>query len=146
MFEESQRPELEVSMKKTKCWAGFSSSLGDFEQEDEADPCHYGKLFHQAMGELKAENKKQSTSSVEFTASPNYLLFLSQQLEQRRVDEKISLYVELGKSELRQLNYLSAQNRFDIAHNILSSSAHSDPKILAELLTLSAQIKAALKE
>ncbi|NQZ88196.1 MAG: hypothetical protein HRU38_03000 [Saccharospirillaceae bacterium] len=143
LFEQSASSTFKSNVTKTKCWAGFSSSLGDFNQEDEADPCHYGKLFHQAMSQLKAENKKQS--SVEFTAAQNYLLFLSKQLDKRRVNDKISLNLELGKSELRQLNYLSAQNHFDIALHILTSSTDPDPKILAEIVTLNAQIKAALK-
>ena len=142
-FEQSASSTFKSNVTKTKCWAGFSSSLGDFNQEDEADPCHYGKLFHQAMSQLKAENKKQS--SVEFTAAQNYLLFLSKQLDKRRVNDKISLNLELGKSELRQLNYLSAQNHFDIALHILTSSTDPDPKILAEILTLKAKIKAVLK-
>ena len=72
-------------------------------------------------------------------------MFLSKQLDKRRVNDKISLNLELGKSELRQLNYLSAQNHFDIALHILTSSTDPDPKILAEIVTLNAQIKAALK-
>ena len=142
LFEQSAST-FKSNVTKTKCWAGFSSSLGNFNQEDEADPCHYGKLFHQALSQLKAENKKQS--SVEFTAAQNYLLFLSKQLDKRRVKDKISLNLELGKSELRQLNYLRAQNHFDIAHHLLTSSMDPDPKILAEILTLKAKIKALLK-
>ncbi len=150
-FEQTKPTKVESSVTKTKCWAGYSSSLGSFSREDEADPCHYSKLFHQAMSQLKDENqsnlqsKSASTSEGEFTAAHNYLLFLSKQLEQRRLDDKISLHLELGKSELRQLNYLSAQNHFEISRNILISSVNQDPKILAEISKFSDQIKTALK-
>jgi hypothetical protein len=150
-FEQTKPTKVESSDTKTKCWAGYSSSLGNFSQEDEADPCHYSKLFHQAMSKLKEENQSHlqsqsaSSSAGEVTASHNYLLFLSKQLEQRRLDDKISLHLELGKSELRQTNYLSAQNHFEIASNILVSSVNPDAKILADISTFNAQIKAALK-
>jgi hypothetical protein len=148
-FEQTTPTKVENDVTKVKCWAGFSSSLGKFDQEDEADPCHYSKLFHQAMNRLKAENQlnleSRSTSEVEFTASHNYLLFLSKQLEQRRLEDKINLHFELGKSELRQLNYLSAQNHFKIARNTLLSSVNQNPKVLAEISIFSDQIKAVLK-
>lgn len=151
LFEQSSSSKIKSSVSKTKCWAGFSSSLGDFKREDVADPCHYGKLFHQAMSQLKTKNlslpksKAQQKSANEIVASQNYLLFLSKQLDQRRLNDKISLNVELGKNALRQLNYLGAQNHFNTAHNILTSSTVQDPKILAEILTLNDQIKATLK-
>ena len=148
-FEQTKPTKIENSVKKTNCWAGYSSSLGDFAQEDKADPCHYSKLFYQAMGQLKAENQlhlqSQPSSAGEVTASQNYLLFLSKQLDQRRIADKISLNVELGKSELRQLNYLSAQNYFEIARNILASSGTPDAKVLAEISTFITQTKSALK-
>ena len=149
VFEQSVLSKPENNMAKTKCWVGYSSSLGDFEQEDEADPCHYGKLFHQAMSQLKVKNQSASLSKPlptgEFSASQNYLLFLSKQLDQRRLDEKIHLNMELGKSELHKLNYLAAQNYFEIAHTFLITSSNSEPKILVEIEMLSAQTKAALK-
>jgi len=153
LFEQAVPSKVEYSVTKTKCWAGFSSSLGDFEQEDKADPCHYGKLFHQAISQLKAKNQSHlqsesqspQISPSEYSASQNYLLFLSQQLDKRRLNDKVSLNIELGKSELSQLNYLGAQRYFEIANNILTSSDNPDPKILAEISTLNAQIEAALK-
>jgi hypothetical protein len=149
LFQQSKPSKVEYSVTKTKCWAGFSSSLGNFEQEDEADPCHYGKLFHQAMSQLKAKNQSHSQSNtkptVDVSTSQNYLLFLSKQLDQRRLDSKLRLNVELSKSELRQLNYIDAQKHVEIARNLLASSTSPDPKVLAEVSTLSAQIKAALK-
>jgi hypothetical protein len=151
LFEQPSPSKVKSSVSKTKCWAGFSSALGDFKQEDVADPCHYGKLFHQAMSQLKTNNlslkksKSQQNSDDEIVASQNYLLFLSKQLDQRRIYDKTSLNVELGKNELRQLNYLAAQNHFDTARNILTSSNDPDPIILAEILMLNTEVKAALK-
>ena len=151
LFEQTKPIKVGNSVTKIKCWAGYSPSLGSFSQEDEADPCNYSKLFHQAMSQLKEENQSHlqsqfaSSSVGDVTAAHNYLLFLSKQLEQRRLADKISLHVELGKSELRQLNYLSAQNHFKISRNILASSVNPDAKILAEISTFSEKIKAALK-
>jgi len=149
LFKQAKTSKIEHGIKAIKCWAGFSLSLGDFEQEDKADPCHYSKLFYQAMSQLKADNRSspqtQSTSSSEYTATQNYLLFLSKELELRRLNDKISLHVELGKSELRQLNYLAAQNHFAIARNILTSSSRQDPIILAEISALSDQLKTAMR-
>jgi len=149
LFEQSQSSQIEYSVTKSKCWAGYSSSLGHFEQEDKADPCHYGKLFHQAMSQLKAENQSHLQSQPipmgDVTASKNYLLFLSEKLEQRRLNDKISLHIELAKSELRQSNYLAAQKYFKTANDILASSVDPDAKVLAEISMLNAQIKAALK-
>ena len=62
-----------------------------------------------------------------------------------KVNDKISLNLELGKSELRQLNYLAAQNHFAIARNILTSSSRQDPIILAEISALSDQLKTAMR-
>jgi hypothetical protein len=151
LFEQSSSSKVKSSVSKTKCWAGFSLSLGDFKREDLADPCHYGKLYHQAMSQLKTKNlslpksKLQQKSTDEIVASQNYLVFLSKQLDQRRLDEKVSLNVELGKSKLRELNYRGAQKHFDIASNILISSVNPDSKIQAEIATLSARIKAEFK-
>jgi len=149
MFEQSKSPEVKYSTTKAKCWAGFSSSLGNFEQEDKADPCHYGKLFHQAISQLKTKNQShlqsQSNSTGEFTASQNYLMFLSKQLDQRRMNDKIALNIELGKSELQRLNYSTAHDYFKIANDILASSANPDPKIMAEITALNDKIKATLK-
>ena len=132
----------EYSLTKTKCWAGFSTSLGYFDKEDEADPCHYAKLFHQAINQLKVKN--QSQSEGEFIASQNYLLFLSKQLDQRRLNDRITLNVELGKSELRQLNYINAQNHFIIARDLLLSSTNRDSKFSAEISTYIAKIESVI--
>jgi len=147
LFVKDEFSKIEQDVTKTKCWSGFSSSLGDFEKEDKADPCHYNKLFHRAMGELKEKNNNQTqaTSLKEYTASQNYLLFLSKQLDQRRLNDNVSLNVELGKTELRQLNYLAAQNYFEISRKLLTSSAKPDTKTLKKINSLIAQTKAALK-
>ncbi|MCJ8318234.1 MAG: hypothetical protein MJK12_01285 [Colwellia sp.] len=146
---------VEDNVTKTRCWTGFSSALGNFEQQDDADPCHYGKLFHQAMKQLKVENQLhrqsqkqpplQPITKSKLASSQNYLLFLSEQLDQRRLNDKINLNVELGKSQLHRLNYAAAQNHFKVAANILASSANPDPKMLAKIAALNAQIKVVLK-
>jgi hypothetical protein len=145
LFEQKKPTPPEYSLTKTKCWAGFSTSLGNFEKEDAADPCHYAKLFHQAINQLKVKNQSQLIHSAEVTSTENYLVFLSSQLDLRRLNDTISLHMELGKSELHQLNYLAAQKHFDLAHKLLVSSSHPNPKIMAEISTLSAQIKTLLK-
>ena len=142
-------PSLNINtvVTQSKCWAGFSSSLGDFSQEDEADPCHYSKLFHQALSKLKEKNNNlsQTEPSNESTASANYILFLSKQLEKRRLQQKIVLNVELGKSEFRRSNYLNAQEHLKIANKIMSSINSPFPQLVSEIETLQGQIEMALK-
>jgi len=147
LFEQPSFSSENNSISEVECWQGFSSSLGDFSQHDNADPCHYGKLFHRAINQLKAENESQSlsTSTGELSASRDYLLFLSKQLDERRLNEKIVLNLELGKNELRRLNYLAAQNYFQIAGNILNSSNNPNAKIVAEIAAYKTQIETALK-
>jgi hypothetical protein len=144
LFEQKKPTQLEYSLSKTKCWSGFSKSFGDFDKEDEADPCHYAKLFHQAINQLKVKNQSQTES--EFIASQNYLSFLSKQLDQRRLNDKIILNVELGKSELRQLNYLNAQNHFIIARDLLVSSTNRDSKFLDKISMYIAKIESVIGE
>ena len=131
---------------QNKCWAGYSSSLGDYSQKDEADPCHYSKLFYQALNKLKKKNNQSQTESFnESTASANYILFLSKQLEQRRLKQKIILNLELGKSEFHRFNYINAQEHIKIANNIMSSLNTPVPQLLSEIETLQSQIEVALK-
>ena len=132
--------------KETKCWTGYSSVLGDFKQQDSADPCHYGKLFHNALKQLKIENKNPqiSTTRGEFTATEDYILFLSKQLDQRRINERIAINIELGKNEMQRLNYQAAQNYFKAANEILLSSPNSTPRIATEISTYLAKINALL--
>ncbi|WP_033077787.1 hypothetical protein [Thalassotalea sp. ND16A] len=125
------------------CWQGYSSSLGDFNREDKADPCHYSKLLHNALAQLKAKNENMdlAKSTEELAANQDYIIFLSEQLDQRRIKDKISINIELGKSELRRLNYLAAQKHFQIASNILASSSNPDPEIAADISAYIESIK-----
>jgi len=136
----------ESSFNETKCWTGYSPSLGNFKRQDKADPCNYGKLFHSALMQLKLINESQQTSkmSSEFTALEDYILFLSEKLDQRRIDDRITINIELGKSELRRLNYQKAQGYFQIASDILGTLSNPKPAISAELIALSTKAKAAL--
>jgi len=147
LFEQASLSSEEYSVNQVECWQGFSSSLGDFSQQDNADPCHYGKLFYRAINQLKTENESlsPSLSTGELSASRDYLLFLSQELDKRRLNEKVTLNLELGKNELRRLNYLAAQNYFQVANDILASSPNPNPKTVAEISAYNAQIKTALK-
>ncbi len=116
-----------------KCWTGYSPSLGVFDEEDKADPCHYGKLFHIALGQLKAENNglKLSMPLTENFATQDYISFLFQQLEYRRIAENITLNIELGKSELHRSNYQAAQTYFRIASDMLTTLPKPSPQMLA---------------
>ncbi len=129
-FKSTSTAEKSASTK-TKCWVGYAPSLGDFNGEDKADPCHYRKLLHNAVTQLKAINNSPNTSasSGELAASQDYILFLAEQLEQRRIIDKITLNMELGKSELHRLNYLAAQQYFQIASDILASSSNQTHKL-----------------
>ncbi|WP_019029344.1 hypothetical protein [Colwellia piezophila] len=129
-----------------KCWTGFASSLGDYSQDDEADPCHYSKLLHNALAELKAENNRPTRveSSADFGASQNYITFLSEQLDQRRISNKITLNIELGKRALRNNNYLAAELYFHTASKILLYSNKENRQLSAEISAYQSKIKAAL--
>ena len=142
-------PDIEKNTSNnTKCWSGFSSSLGDFDQKDSSDPCHYGKLLHQALMQINVKNDREHLSIPlgDYDASQAYLLFLSEQLDQRRINDKITLNIELGKSELRRLNYLASQNYFHIASDIFKSSAQKNTQLKAEISAYQLKIKAALNE
>jgi len=130
-----------VSDKK-HCWVGYSPSLGRFDKEDKADPCHYRKLLQNAVAQLKAINESAQTSKTagEFSATQEYILFLSEQLEQRSINNKVIVNIELGKSELHRLNYQKAQEYFQIASDTLLTSLTPDPQVVAELATLKNQL------
>ncbi|WP_150113715.1 hypothetical protein [Colwellia psychrerythraea] len=125
-----------------KCWTGYSPALGVFDVEDKADPCHYGKLFHNALMQLKAENNKLKFSKplTERSASQQYISFLFQQLEYRRISDNISLNIELGKSELYRSNYQAAQAYFHNASEMLTTLPKPNLKMLTEISTYSAKI------
>ncbi len=120
---------------KVKCWTGYSASLGVFEEEDKADPCHYGKLFHLALMQLKAENNSlnSSTTLTKSYGHQSYIRFLFEQLENRRVRDNITLHIELGKSELHRLNHQAAKAHFDKAYELLTLLPNPPATILAEI-------------
>ena len=120
---------------ESSCWTGYSKSLGNFDQKDEADPCHYGKLFHRALKQLKASNESSSSlKNVDFrNVDEDLILFLSRNLEQRRTNQKIKLNIELGRRELQRLNYTKALTYFQIAKNVLSTSSEQNTKLRNEL-------------
>lgn len=132
--------------KENKCWVGFAPSLGDYSQDDEADPCHYSKLLHNALTELKADNNRlpRVDSNAGFGASQNYILFLSEQLDQRRINNKITLNLELGKRALHNKNYLAAELYFHTASELLRSSNKENRQLNAEISAYQSKIKAAL--
>jgi len=130
----------------TKCWSGYASYLGDFKQKDDADPCHYGKLLYKALSDLKLKNKNSSlpTSSGGLSATQDYILFLSEQLDQQRINDKITINIELGKSELLRSNYHAAQHYFQIASSILQTVDNPSPQIIAEISALNNKINITL--
>ena len=129
-------PLLSTSMPAgVDCWTGYSESLGSFDALDKADPCHYGKLFHNALEHLKASNDKNqlSKSNKPTAITDEYILFLSKNLEQRRIDEKITLYVELGRRELNRPDYSAAVKYFKAAEEMLLSSPNQNPKLSTKI-------------
>ncbi len=141
-FSELKSVETEMVENDIKCWTGYSSSLGDFDKEDKADPCHYGKLFHKALMQLKSDNNSLELSIPlnEDSAHQDYITFLFQQLEHRRVMDNIRLNIELGKRELHRSNYQQAQSYFSNASDMLRSLPEPKPKMLAEISTYTAKI------
>jgi hypothetical protein len=129
--------------KEANCWTGYSPSMGSFDGEDKADPCHYSKLFHRALEQLKTSNKKEDSakSSKDNYLENDYILFLFTILEQRRTDQKLSLNIELGRRELRHLRYDTALAYFQVAKQIFDTSPKQNPKVLDEI---TAYIKAAV--
>jgi len=113
-----------TSAQPLECWKGFSTELGDYSKEDAADPCHYAKLLHNALSDLESKNTtdQPDKANTSFAATQHYILFLSEQLDQRRLTDKIKLNIELGKNEFRNKNYLPAQQFFKNAQDILRSS------------------------
>jgi len=114
-------------LSEDPCWTGYSLMLGEFKQVDEADPCHYRKLLHNAVSLLKEQNNTDLKTSAlglseELGANQDYILFLSSKLDQRRVMDKIILNIELGKSALNKKNYFKAKVHFKAASEMLSPS------------------------
>ena len=142
----AELPNKPIATNKIECWKGFSTSLGDYQQEDTADPCHYAKLLHKALTDLEVQNesKQPVKPNTSFAATQNYILFLSEQLDQRRLTDKIKLNVELGKNEFRSENYPAAQQYFQEAQKVLRSSNTPDMQLNEEISHYLSKINIAL--
>jgi hypothetical protein len=134
--------ENNITANDRQCWTGYSSSLGVFKEEDKADPCHYGKLFHNALVLLKAENNNLNLSQfmTESSKTHAYITFLFEQLEHRRIRDNITLSIELGKSELHRSNLQAAQSYFRNASEMLTTLPEPNPAMLAEISIYSEKI------
>jgi len=117
------------------CWTGYSDSLGYFDEVDMADPCHYGKLFHKALEQLKASNENALAAKSGKTrgAQQEYILFLAKHLQQRRIDQRINLNIELGRLEFNRANYTEALSYFRNAEKILAASPNQNAMLLTRL-------------
>ena len=126
---------VESAATEVNCWTGYPASLGTFNEVDSSDPCHYRKLLHKAVEQLKADNLRETATSEAMTmdTSGDYIKFLSSRLDQQRRLEKGILNLELGKSELKRANYGSALEYFKIAKQELSSLSDPVPGIVEEL-------------
>ena len=142
-FNQNESQHGDSVAAESSCWAGYSESLGSFTQEDTADPCHYGKLFYNALEQLKANNNDDvSVKVIQINnAEDDYILFLANKLQQRRVDQEISLNIEFGRRALKQLNYVEALAYFQTAETALATSPMQRPKFLS---SLSAYIRTAV--
>jgi len=119
------------TLKTEQCWTGYSESLGRFDYEDEADPCHYAKLFHNALTQLKSDNLSIETNEPSVTQS--YITFLFEKLEHRRIMDNIILHIELGKSEFNRSNYQTAESYFNTASEMIMTLPEENVQILAEI-------------
>jgi len=119
------------------CWTGYSDSLGYFDEVDMADPCHYGKLFHKALEQLKAsnENALAAKSGKMKEAQEEYILFLSKHLQQRGIDQQVNLNIELGRLEFNRANYTEALSYFKNAEKILVASPNQNAMLVTRLST-----------
>ncbi|WDE12192.1 hypothetical protein [Thalassomonas haliotis] len=138
--------ENHITTPNLHCWTGYSPSLGVFAEEDKADPCHYGKLFHNALMQLKAENKQlnSSLSKTELSGNQAYITFLFKQLEYRRIRDSITLNIELGKNEMHRSNYQAAQSYFHNASQMLTALPEPNPQMSTEISIYAAKIANAL--
>ena len=59
-------------------------------------------------------------------AQAEYIIFLSNQLEQRRVEQQVELNIELGRREFNRLNYSEAIDYFRKAEKIIGSTVEQN--------------------
>ena len=119
-----------------QCWTGFSASLGSFDEEDPSDPCHYAKLFHNALSQLKAGN--ESGRFQESAAMEDYMIFLSRNLDRRRQQQRATLNIELGRSELARRNYVTALEYFQAADKSFAAAPELHAKTKRDIAAYSA--------
>jgi len=136
----TESEQINSGVTKLNCWTGYSESLGRFEEDDKSDPCHYGKLFHNALEQLKTSNEGKLQPNSTNAAAKEYILFLSKHLEQRRLEEKVKLNIELGRSELNRSNNAAALLHFEIAQEILASEPNKNAKLMARVTAYIATI------
>ncbi len=140
---EQSASDNDLTAYEPECWTGYSFALGSFEEGDKADPCHYGKLFYNALSKLKSENKHIETNGLNAhqSSTHTYIAFLHEQLENRRIREKIVMNIELGKSELYRSNYSAAKSYLDNANELVSVLPESSPLLAKEISFYTNQIK-----
>lgn len=120
---------------------------GSFAYEDKADPCHYAKLFHNALMQLKTQNSNLNLSIQTKTdfATQDYISFLFEKLEHRRITDNIILHIELGKSEFHRSNYLAAKSYFHSASEMLTTLPNENSEMFAEISIYRSRINSELK-
>lgn len=128
--------------REVACWTGYSPSLGVFDKDDKADPCHYGKLFHNALIQLRNENRQLNLSEpdAEQPADHAYIAFLFEHLEHRRTRDAIVLHVELGKNEMHRANFQVAESHFLRANEMLASLPENNVELSTEISSYLAKI------
>ena len=143
-FLEKHTINSDVYAPEEKCWRGFSAAMGDYDEPDPADPCHYAKLMNKALTQLKVSNKSDElTLSSDFeslNAHHDFLTFLSHKLDQRRALERIILSLELAKSELKRNNFQAATTYLIAAKQEQPLLPFLPPQIASELLQLSSKL------
>lgn len=124
-------------IEEEKCWQGFSDLAGDYDEPDPADPCHYAKLMNRALIQLQADNSNAKLAVKKdfesLNAQHDYLLFLSEKLDQRRLKQRVILNLELSKSEFRRNNFGQAKTYLNLALSAQNKLKHKSP-ILAQKL------------
>ena len=130
----SQMQLAQESTFKIDCWQGYSDELGEFKDADRSDPCHYAKLFQNGLDKLRQSNSNHASPVIpDRSAKSEYLIFLSKQLDQRRLEQKITLNLELGKFEYHRNNYVAAQEHLLAAKSLLSSELQPSSELLAQI-------------
>ena len=125
-----------------KCWQGYSAELGTFKSADPADPCHYAKLYQAALSQLSHYNEQAgNTQTTHEIDNKKYLNFLSNQLDQRRIGNKIYLNVELAKSALRQGDVIVAQQHMNQVESLLAQLPSPPESMLMLVNVLSKKLK-----